>query len=342
VDELVDALVRFGGAQRAPPVLFYEEDAQLLLVSRHRERLAKAFRFVVADATLVEDLVDKARFQALADRLHLPVPPTRRFRPAGVTPTDLGLRFPLIIKPLTRLEAWNDTWGLRKALHVDTLDALQALWPQLTAMNLDLLAQELIPGPEDRIESYHVYVDRRGEIAGEFTGHKIRTYPIAYGHTTALVITDAADAKEQGRAIIRRLGLKGVAKLDFKRGPDGTLHLLEINPRFNLWHHAAAIAGVNLPAIVYADLVGSPRPSAAPARPGVHWCRIWKDLPAVRACGVPLSTWLPWVVRCDAKSTVSWDDPIPLVRSTLYRLSARFSRPKAAADRGRGNHWIKP
>src|SRR5262249_245244 len=63
VDELVEALVRFGAAQPERPVLFYEEDAQLLLVSRYRERLAQAFRFVVADAALVEDLVDKARFQ---------------------------------------------------------------------------------------------------------------------------------------------------------------------------------------------------------------------------------------------------------------------------------------
>ena len=68
VDGLLDALVSFGKAQPERPVLFYEEDGQVLLVSRHRERLAQAFRFVVADATLVEDLLDKARFQALAER----------------------------------------------------------------------------------------------------------------------------------------------------------------------------------------------------------------------------------------------------------------------------------
>jgi D-aspartate ligase len=333
VEEIVDALMRFGTAQPQPPVLFYEEDAQLLLVSRHRERLSRAFRFVAADAALVEDLVDKARFQALAERLDLPVPPLRRFHPAGAAPRDLGLKFPLIIKPLTRLETWNDALGLRKALFADTPEALAALWPQLTALGLELLAQELIPGAEDRIESYHVYVDRQGAIAGEFTGRKIRTYPIAYGHTTALVITDVADVREQGRAIIRKLALKGVAKLDFKRGPDGRLHLLEINPRFNLWHHAAAIAGVNLPALVYADLVGSPRPATAPVRAGVKWCRAWKDLPAARASGVSLSAWLAFVARCEAKSTVSWDDPVPLVRATLHRLVAGHFKSKTAPER---------
>ena len=58
-EELVDALVRFGAAQPEPPVLFYAEDSHLLLVSRHRHSLKAAFRFVLGDEQLIEDLVDK-------------------------------------------------------------------------------------------------------------------------------------------------------------------------------------------------------------------------------------------------------------------------------------------
>jgi CelD/BcsL family acetyltransferase involved in cellulose biosynthesis/predicted ATP-grasp superfamily ATP-dependent carboligase len=317
---LIDALESFAGTQREQPVLFYEEDAQLLLISRHRERLARSFRFVIADAKLVEDLLDKARFQDLARRLSLPVPPARQFHPVAVEPDDLDLVFPVVIKPLTRLERWNDIFGLRKALEVKDIDALRALWPQLLNAGIDLLAQQLIPGAEAQIESYHCYVDQRGSIAGEFTGRKIRTFPVAYGHTTALEITAAADVQGQGRDIVERLGLTGVAKLDFKRDETGALHLLEINPRFTLWHHPAAVAGINIPALVYADLTGTPRPAATPAKVGVRWCRAWKDLPAARAAGVPLTTWLPWAIRCEAKSSLSWNDPMPVVRSTLHRL----------------------
>ncbi|HLN37353.1 MAG TPA: ATP-grasp domain-containing protein, partial [Xanthobacteraceae bacterium] len=319
-DALLDRLERFGNAQREQPVLFYEEDVQLLLISRHRERLAKSFRFVMADATLVEDLLDKARFQDLAQRHGLPVPPARQFHPVAVEPDDLDLAFPVVIKPLTRLERWNDVFGLRKALEVKDVDALRAVWPLLLDAGVEVLAQQLIPGAEAQIESYHCYVDLRGSIAGEFTGRKIRTYPLSYGHTTALEITAAADVQRQGRDIVERLGLSGVAKLDFKRDQAGTLHLLEINPRFTLWHHPAAVAGVNIPALIYADLTGTPRPAATPAKAGVRWCRAWKDLPAARAAGIPLTTWLPWAFSCEAKSTLSWSDPMPVVRSTLYRL----------------------
>src|SRR5262245_50882800 len=72
-DDLLEALEWLGAALPQPPVLFFEEDAQLLLVSRHRDRLARTFRFAIADRELVEDLVDKSRFHALAERLGLPV-----------------------------------------------------------------------------------------------------------------------------------------------------------------------------------------------------------------------------------------------------------------------------
>ena len=77
-DVLAGTLLAFGAAQPEPPVLFYEEDGDLLFISRWREALARAFRFVVPDATLVEDLVDKERFQRLAAALNLPVPRARR------------------------------------------------------------------------------------------------------------------------------------------------------------------------------------------------------------------------------------------------------------------------
>src|SRR5206468_2327719 len=97
--QFVETLLEHGAAQPEPPVLFYQDDRALLLVSRHRERLHQAFRFVIPDADLVEDLVDKARFQKLAARLELPVPPARALFPAqGPPPAQLDLEPPLILK----------------------------------------------------------------------------------------------------------------------------------------------------------------------------------------------------------------------------------------------------
>ena len=323
---LLELLERFGAAQAEPPVLFYEEDRDLLLVSRHRERLRRHFRFVVPDAALVEDLVDKCRFQALAQRLDLPVPAARALDPR-TDPVPLDLRFPVALKPLVRRgERWDPIAAGAKALRLDSPLTLVTLWPRLAVADVPVLLQELIPGPETRVESYHVYVDERGALVGEFTGRKIRTWPPEYGDSTALVITDAPDVTVLGRELVGRLELRGVAKLDFKRAPDGRLYLLEVNPRFTLWHHLGARAGVNLPALVYADLVGLPRPRVPKARAGVRWCSPWRDAAAARAAGVSLLRWLPWALGCEAKRVVAWDDPMPLLGAVLWRSVSRVRR----------------
>ncbi|HET8712184.1 MAG TPA: GNAT family N-acetyltransferase [Gemmatimonadales bacterium] len=320
-EPLVESLVRFGQAQPEPPCLFYQEDRTLLMVSRHRERLREAFRFVVPDAELVEQLVDKSRFQALAAKLDLPVPAARVINPGDPEPgDDFPIPFPLILKPLVRIPArWEPIASAGKAISVQSMRELRELWPRIMAANLALLAQELIPGAETSIESYHAYVDERGAIAGEFAGKKIRTLPPAYGDSTALETSDAQDVLALGRALVKRLQFRGVAKFDFKRDLDGRLRLLEVNPRFNLWHHLGAVAGVNLPALVYGDLIGAPRPMMVPARAGYRWCKPWKDLSAARASGMSFAQWVPWVIQCEAKSGFAWDDPLPLIGATLRR-----------------------
>ena len=324
-DRLVERLLEFGRAQEQPPVLFYQQDRDLLLLSRHRELLRSAFRFVVAEPQLVEDLVDKSRFGELAERLNLPVPPSRSLHPAGGgQPEDVDLPFPLILKPLTRRSSqWEPVAGVGKALRIESLDALRQLWPKLVEADLRVLAQQCIDGPETRIESYHVYVDGESSIAGEFTGRKIRTLPRENGHTTACEVVNRADVAALGREIVRTLGLTGVAKLDFKRDHGGRLFLLEINPRFNLWHHPGALAGVNLPALVYADLTGTPRPPVASPPAEIRWSLPWHDLQAARCWEEPLYQWAPWLLRCEARSTFAWDDPMPFLRGVLWRKLAR-------------------
>jgi predicted ATP-grasp superfamily ATP-dependent carboligase len=321
-DAKVETLLALASQQREPPVLFYDNDGDLLLVSRHRDRLAEGFRFVVPARALVEDLVDKSAFQEIAERLGLPVPRAVQCssRELGDEP---GLRYPLVVKPFSRHEGgWTGVVGA-KAARVDDRAELARLGARLAGADVRLLIQEAVPGPEHRIESYHVYIDDRGAIAGEFTGRKLRTYPRAYGFSTAITITDSAEARELGRRTVHALELKGVAKVDFKRDPDGNLKLLEVNPRFNLWHHPGALAGVNLPALVYARLLGRPAAAPARAREGVTWCSP-HDLQAARAHGLGMMRWLRFVAGCDAKSGFSWDDPLPIPRAALWRVRRRL------------------
>lgn len=325
-DELLRSLLAFAERQSEPAPLFVQQDRDLLLASREREALGQAFRLLLADAETIEDCVDKARFGELAARVGLPVPRSAPVSPReGSDPPELALDFPIVLKPVTRREArWRPYNQGHKAIQAGSRRELEDAWPRLVAIGVELVAQELVPGGEERIESYHAYVDERGEVAGEFTGRKLRTLPPRFGDTTALEITDAGDVRELGRDCIARLRLKGVAKLDFKRTPAGELRLLEVNPRFNLWHHPGAIAGVNLPALAYADLTGAPRPPTSRARPGITWSMPWDDWRAARATGLSRRQWLAWQARCDTWHVIAPSDPMPFVRTILWpRLRGR-------------------
>jgi len=336
--DMLERLERFARGQPERPVLYYQSDETLRFVSLHRDRLAPHFRFVIPGESQVETMLDKGRFADRARALMLPVPRSVRLDAAQAQAGDaVDIEFPLVVKAHNRDARWlplgtsapgaSDPSYSAKVLRVATRVQLAALWPRLVESGLDILLQEEIPGPESSVESYHAYVDENGRVAGEFTGRKIRTLPPLHGFSTALTSTEAPDVVETGRDILERLEFRGVAKLDFKRAPDGRLLLLEINPRFTLWNHLGALAGVNLPALVHADLSGRPRPPAARARGGVCWCRPWKDLAAARACGVPLGKWFPWMIRCEANSAWAWDDPMPFVKGKLGpRITRRVAR----------------
>ncbi|MGZ6642127.1 MAG: carboxylate--amine ligase [Solirubrobacteraceae bacterium] len=328
-DAAVAALLGFARAQREPPVLYPQTDAALLLTSRHREALAGACRFALADPALIEQLVDKGRFQDLARRHDLPVPPAQRLRPSSLrVAPELDLSFPFVVKPAVRVGTWHEVANDGKAMHLTGPAEWAAAWPRLANLPCDVIVQQLVPGPETAIESYHAYIDTDGATAGEFTGRKIRTFPSRYGFSTAVEVCDVRDVRELGRDVLSRLGLRGVAKVDFKRDPGGRLHLLEINPRFNLWHYPAAIAGVNLPALVYADLIGARRPAIRRARGTVSWCTPLTDLRAAHGEGMSVLAWLRWVRRCEVRSGLSRQDPMPFVRGMLWR--ALWSRIRRA------------
>lgn len=312
---LADRLLALGRGQIERLILFFESDDDVRMISEERERLKAHYKFILPSRELVRDILDKDRFRGLAAEKDLPVPPSRLLAPgAEPPPADLGLHFPIVLKPVPyRDHNWYRLISAAKVLRADSPQDLNAQWSRLAATGLHFLAQEHVPGPETRVESYHVYVDAQGTVVGEFTGRKVRVFPLEFGRSTALETTDDPELVTVGREVVERLGWRGVAKLDFKRGPDGRPRLLEVNPRFSLWMHVGAMAGVNLPALVYADLTGRPRQPPGQARAGVRWCWPRPDFAAARELGIPWPTWLRWALGSEAKTNLSLDDPLPFV-----------------------------
>jgi predicted ATP-grasp superfamily ATP-dependent carboligase len=198
------------------------------------------------------------------------------------------------------------------------------------------VVQPAIEGGEERMASYHAYIRPGGEVMGEFTGRKLRTAPRLYGFSTYVEITDDPEVRRLGRSVLERIGFSGVVKIDFKRDArDERLYLLEINPRFNLWHHPGAAAGVSIPALVYRDCVepGSARP-AGPARAGVRWANAHDDW---RAFEGSAARWIAEMATVEVNESFLLRDPLPglddlrgIVRRKLVKLLEAGARLRSA------------
>ena len=47
---------------------------------------------------------------------------------------------------------------------------------------------------------------------------------------------------------------------------------------------------------------------------------MWQDALAAREWKVSMFRWLTWALSCEAKRLLAWDDPMPLVRGSLWRV----------------------
>lgn len=322
---------RLADRHGARPPLFYDNDDRLALVQDYRDALEPHFALLLNERSLGEALIDKARFQALAERKRLPVPRRIDWEALGAEPG------PVLVKPKTRM-GWDDSPVRRQLCGGEGKARVFASGRQA---KLDLRVrqlagalqfQEYVPGDDDAIWSFHGFAAPGGEVLASFIGRKIRTFPALTGESAYLRLAHDPALVSLGRDISARLGLCGVFKMDFKRSSEsGRYYLLEINTRFNVWHDMAAKNGVNLPRIAYDFLRWGKRPEPCRALARYRWLAWRYDWPAFRELNargeLSAARWLwslveaPKLYECFA-----WNDPLPFVRVVRQRMRQRWLR----------------
>jgi predicted ATP-grasp superfamily ATP-dependent carboligase len=334
-DAVVETLLRAGRSLGARVPLFYDNDDRLALVQDCRAALAPQFSLLLNEPALADALLEKSRFQALAERTGLPVP--RRIEWAALD----AHRGPVLVKPRTRT-AWDNSsirlqlfGGAGKArVFASGAEArADALVAQLAER---LQFEEYIPGGDDAIWSYHGFAAPGGQVLASFVGRKIRTYPELTGDSSYLRVAHDEGLEAIGRSIAARLGLTGIFKMDFKRAADTRrCYLLEINTRFNLWHYLGAANGVNLPQVAYEYLTARKIPQKTWVRTRYRWLCLREDWHAHRAGQVGLARWLASLAYVPkVYDLFAWNDPLPFVRYWGGRLRAALSR--------RMTRWLAP
>jgi D-aspartate ligase len=336
-EKVLADLIAIGKRQKARSPLYYGKDQDQRLVSENREELGKYFDFLMPDAETIDICLDKAKFSAYCRAHDLPIPETfseeetvERLR--NKTPWV----FPLALKPSSHV-TWFESPIIRalkgvqyKALILNTIEELEKLVEAMQAEKIPFLVQRYVAGGDDRIFSFHTFLDRDSNPLGYFVGRKIRTFPPTTGESTYLQLARNDALVELALRLLKRIRFVGPVKMDFKQDAnDGQFYLLEINARYNLWHYLGASSGINLPAYAFRYFSGQPLPSIPRTyRTDIKWLHFRYDLRAFLAYRkkgeLTLRQWLVSLMSPKVYAKFAWNDLLPSVAALVGFFKARL------------------
>jgi D-aspartate ligase len=322
-----DELMREFGA---PVPLFYGDDDYLGLVQEFAAELSTRYLLLLNSPTLSRALHNKALFQALGESRGLPVPQRLDW---GQVARYTG---PVLVKPTVKTDwegsaVYNRLFAHAGKARIFADGKEAAADPLVQAMRDSLQFQECVPGDDRSLWSFHGFADEKATLVDWFVGRKIRTHPALTGDSTYLELAPNAELVDAGRDVVRRLGLRGVFKMDFKRHADtGRYYLLEINARFNLWHHLGAKNGVNLAQVAYDYLTRGHRPRHIEAATRYRWLSFKLDARAWRRERLNTVQWIASLLAAPKVYDLwAWNDPLPFfvdLHHYLPRIRRRMTK----------------
>jgi predicted ATP-grasp superfamily ATP-dependent carboligase len=336
VETLLTAGDRLASALGCRVPLFYGNDDYLNLIYSFREQLAQRFLLLLNEPDVARALLDKDRFEAFARDRGLAVPRTLTWDDTGPDALDRAAG-PVLVKPRMKV-GWDDSTihlrlfgGESKARIFES--GREAMAHPLVCQFRDQLSfQEFIRGDDRHLWSFHGVADEKGTLLAWFIGRKLRTFPSLTGMSTYLELAHDDELAAVGRDIVARIPLKGVFKIDFKKdATSGLFYMLEINARFNLWHHVAARNGLNLPQIAYDYLVHGARPPETPYCTAFRWLCFRHDFHAYRELAsrgeLSLGGWLfSLLASRKVYHLFSWTDPLPCLMVAGSRVQLWLRR----------------
>jgi D-aspartate ligase len=314
------------------------DDDGLELVVRNRRALEElGYVLIEADDGVVLDMLDKNRTYALAGELGIDAPQTFTVRTRADVDAIAGrVAYPCALKPVQSHRFQRRTGSGRKAYVVADAAELRERFAETLELGVEMLVTEIIPGSDDQVFGYHSYLDEHGQALFELTKRKLRSYPVQFGLGCYHETTVDHELAELGRAFMRKVGVRGLANVEFKRDArDGRLKLIECNHRFTAPNEQFRIAGIDIALFTYCRLAGLPTPVVDGYRPGV---RLWhpgtdaRAFLALRRRGeLSLAAWLRSVARPQHFPLFRWDDPQPSLG--LHAVRARRLVRKRVARR---------
>lgn len=258
--ELADFLIKFGKQFSEPPVLMASSDSYAIMLSRYADKLAESYLFPDNPPHLLEAVINKKSLYKMATDKGLLMPKTifpgdaEDYRAAASE-----MNFPSIVKPSIS-EDFVKVFR-QKCLVVNNSAELNEALRRVEEANLEVMVQEIIPGFDDHMYMFDVYIDSAGRATHTFLAQKLRQFPINFGSSTLAHHYHDQQMTDLGLEYMHKLGYRGFGEIEFKKDPrDNRTYMIEINARLSRTNALLDAAGTEFAYIMYRDLMGRPLP----------------------------------------------------------------------------------
>jgi D-aspartate ligase len=239
-------------------------EEQTWLLSRAKPRIAAYTRVAVPSADIFLTCRDKARTMRAAERLEIPIPKTYYPEDAGLEAVIRAIpSYPVVLKPCV-------SNGARGISYPRSAEELREAYPKTKAGFGDCIVQEFV-SHEGMQYKAEVLLDAQGNVLAGGVYDKPRYYPPQGGSSTLNSTVDRPDILDLAVRFLRGIGWTGMGDCDFITDPkDGSVKLMEVNPRFTRSIKILVWAGLEFPYLLYRLALGLPITPQLEYRKGLY------------------------------------------------------------------------
>jgi predicted ATP-grasp superfamily ATP-dependent carboligase len=318
-------------------VLLFTSDQLVSLISSNEDELRDRFRFKLPPKDMVDALNDKRKETALIESLGFAIPRTIHELPSNPGELSRRLRFPIIFKPYS-FEV--KSIFPEKVVTVKDQDSLERFYRDWSHALPVLLAQEVIPGPDDNSWVCSGTFDEYSNLLDCLVRQKLRTMPPHFGTSTYSISRINTDILSLARDLGKALNYIGHAGVEYRWDDrDQMFKYIELNPRIG--GEVGFDEACGLPTVwnTYCVSAGkSVSHSGSKQREGLYFVNASGDIRSMRQDGVSLIRILTkhfaYLFRPTSGQWFRWYDPLPGVTVALRFLARlfRLALKKGAQD----------
>ncbi len=280
-EEYVDFLIELAKRERIHGwVILPNSDQTVYVLSRNKKRLEEYYRVPTPGWDVIEKVYVKEKTYRIAESIGIPIPKTYYPKTAEELHA-LELVFPAVLKPSIRDNFYPKTKV--KAFRVDNKRELLDTYHKICDVihPSEVLVQDFMEGGPSHLYSFCPFFKQGKAVAG-MVARRSRQHPMDFGHATTFAeVVNIPELRRMAENFLGLIDFYGIAEVEFMRDSrDGGYKMIEVNPRPWGWHTLAIAAGVDLPYMLYQDMIGE----EIVGQWGLNdskWVRLATDIPTV-------------------------------------------------------------